>query len=173
MAAGSPHLDNVAPCLLGGLTMVLDQDNYLAKSIKVPENWYFAVILPRIEIKTSEARKVLPDKVPMADAIYNLRMISGLMDSVYNRDFVSFSGFLKDKIYSPYRAHLTPYVEDCKKLALEAGAYNLRVSGSGPAIFAPCKNQEICEKVLNQIKAHLENSKINSLGFLAKAYSMG
>src|SRR6266404_1975632 len=67
LASGSRHADNLAPCIFGGFTLVRSLDPLDIVQLDFPP--LFATILqPQIEIKTSEARAMLPKEVPLAKA---------------------------------------------------------------------------------------------------------
>ena len=65
IASGSLHADNVAPALLGGFSLIRGYEQTLDLiNIESPSRLYVVVIHPHIEVKTSEARAVLPKEVP-------------------------------------------------------------------------------------------------------------
>ncbi|MEQ1924214.1 MAG: homoserine kinase, partial [Pyrinomonadaceae bacterium] len=62
LASGSRHADNAAPCIYGGFTLVRSADPLDIVEIDFPD-LFATVIHPQIEIKTSEARSILPKDV--------------------------------------------------------------------------------------------------------------
>jgi len=70
LASGARHADNVAPCIFGGFTLVRSTEPLDIVSIDFPP-LFVTVIHPQIEIRTSEARAILPNEVPLKDAIRN------------------------------------------------------------------------------------------------------
>jgi homoserine kinase len=133
--AGSPHADNVSASILGGFVMI-------------GENWEFiqmdaprisiVVAVPNIYIenKTRVARELLPEKVPLKDAIKNINYASRMAVAVAKKDPVLFGKNICDYLIEPYRAAMIPRFWDVKKAALDAGAYGCSIAGGGPSIFA-------------------------------------
>ena len=69
------HADNVAAALLGGLvtTCVADDGRVIARAVPWPDRIRFVVASPAVQLATSDSRRVLPDVVPRADAVFNLQ----------------------------------------------------------------------------------------------------
>ncbi|MEZ4915793.1 MAG: hypothetical protein R2836_02270 [Chitinophagales bacterium] len=61
--------DNVAPALLGGITLIKSYQPLRIFSLPVPAALFVVVVHPQIELKTQDARKILPKQVPMKNAI--------------------------------------------------------------------------------------------------------
>ncbi len=55
VASGSEHADNVAPCLLGGFTLIRSYDPLDIIQIESPSELYAVVLHPHIEVKTADA----------------------------------------------------------------------------------------------------------------------
>ena len=68
LASGERHADNVAPSIFGGFTLVRSTDPLDIVLLDFPQ-LFATVIHPQIEIKTSEARAILPKEVPLKTAI--------------------------------------------------------------------------------------------------------
>ena len=64
IASGEKHADNVAPCIFGGFVLVRSIDPVDIVRIDSPP-LFATIIHPQIEIKTSEARAILPKDVPL------------------------------------------------------------------------------------------------------------
>jgi len=166
LTAGSPHLDNVAPALLGGFVAVLGTRPPNIRSLPLAGDWSLAVVLPDLEVRTSEAREVLPRRVPMGDAIQNLRDLTGLLDAAARGDLAVFCQHLGDQLAQPYRAPLVPWLDGAREAALAAGAPALSISGSGPAVFAPCADVRAARAVRDAVVAWLDVRGIGSTGWV-------
>jgi len=68
-SGGSVHLDNVAACLYGGFVLVKEKNPPDIISIDTPPNLICTVVHPKIEIKTSESRKMLKRETTLDSAI--------------------------------------------------------------------------------------------------------
>ncbi|MFT5988666.1 MAG: homoserine kinase, partial [Neolewinella sp.] len=72
VADGSFHADNVAPCLVGGITLIRSNESLDIHHLPVPANLHVAVIHPELEILTKDARGVLSDTVPLNTAVLQM-----------------------------------------------------------------------------------------------------
>ena len=147
IASGSEHADNVAPCLLGGFTLVRGYHPLDVIKIKSPANLFAVVLHPHIEVKTADARAVLKPEILLKDAIIQWGNLGGLIAGLYTEDYELIGRSLQDVIVEPARKHLIPNFDVVKQAALNNGALGAGISGAGPSIFALCKGQEIAEKV--------------------------
>ena len=77
LASGNAHADNVAPCLLGGFTLVRSSDPLDIIKIGSPSELYATVVHPQIELKTSDARSVLKQTVSLKSAITQWGNVGG------------------------------------------------------------------------------------------------
>ncbi|MGD9588614.1 MAG: homoserine kinase [Pyrinomonadaceae bacterium] len=134
LASGSRHADNLAPCLLGGFTLVRSTDPLDIVELSFPPLWA-TVIHPQIEIKTSEARAILPRDVPLKTAVAQWANVGALVAGLAKADLEVIRNSLKDEIVEPVRKRLIPRFDEMKSAALEAGALGGGISGSGPSVF--------------------------------------
>ncbi|NJE61747.1 homoserine kinase [Thermococcus sp. 21S7] len=139
-ASGSAHGDNVVPAYYGDFTVI--ESTGPLRVWRIPVNFDIVVVLPLLEIPTREARAVLPERIPLGCAVRALSLASSLVLALKERDLPAVGRLLDDPIALPYRRKLMPWYDGVRKAALEAGAYGLSVSGSGPAVFALGDNPE-------------------------------
>jgi homoserine kinase len=173
VASGSEHADNVAPCLLGGFTLVTGYNPLEVIRIDPPADLFAVVLHPHIEVKTSDSRAVLKPEVSLKDAITQTGNLGGFVAGLYTSDYNLISRSLKDVLVERYRKHLIPNFDAVKSAALHANALGAGISGAGPSIFALCKGKEIANNVADAMqKAFAETgipfdihvSKINPNG---------
>ena len=134
VASGSAHGDNVVPAYYGDFTIIESYEPLRVQ--RIPVDFEVVAVLPAVEIPTSEARRVLPPKIPLKDAVRNIALASSLVLALKENDLKAVGRLLDDRIALPYRKKLMPWYDVARKAALEAGAYGFSVSGSGPAVFA-------------------------------------
>ncbi|MGE3465987.1 MAG: homoserine kinase [Pyrinomonadaceae bacterium] len=134
VASGSRHADNLAPCIFGGFTLVRSSDPLDIVAIDSP-SFFATVIHPQIEIKTSEARAILPQSVPLADAVRNWSNLGAFVAAITTGDHSLMARSMEDAIVEPVRKSLIPRFDDVKKASLDAGAIGGGISGSGPSMF--------------------------------------
>lgn len=153
LSSGVPHADNVAPALLGGITLVRSYEPLEVIPLHVPEELYVAVIHPQIELKTSDSRSVLKQQVSMKKAIRQWGNLGALVSALYTEDYDLLGRSLVDEIVEPLRSPLIPGYRKAKKAALDSGALGSGISGSGPSIFALCRGEQIAKNTASAMNA--------------------
>lgn len=131
------HPDNIAAALMGGLATgcVCDDGRVLAGSVPWPMRVRFVAATPEVRVKTSEARRVLPDTISRDDAIFNLQRVALLLQAVQFDRPELLREALRDRWHQPYRASLVPGLAEA--LALEhPDLVGVCLSGSGPTVVA-------------------------------------
>lgn len=134
LASGARHADNVAPCIFGGFTVVRSADPLDIVSIEFP-TLFATVIHPQIEIKTADARAILPKQVPLTDAIKQWSNLASLVAALSNGDLGLLARSMEDFIVEPVRKRLIPSFDEVKEASLASGALGGGISGSGPSMF--------------------------------------
>ena len=146
VASGARHADNLAPCVLGGFTLVRTTEPVDVVSLTFPP-LYATVLHPQIEIKTSEARAILPGNVPLKDAVHQWSNLGAFVAALARGDYDLLSRSLEDRIVEPARKSLIPKFDDVKSAALSAGALGGGISGSGPAVFMLSQSADVAAEV--------------------------
>ena len=143
LASGAVHLDNVAPCLLGGLLLIpptgptgLAGPTGIPRALPFPGDLRIAVASPALALATREARQVLPREVPLALAIEHAQNLASLVHALHAGDRGLLRATLRDLLAEPWRADLVPGFRAAQRGALDAGALGASLSGAGPAVFA-------------------------------------
>ena len=152
LASKCEHADNLAPAMFGGFTLVKSMQPLEILQIPTPEDLYATIIHPQIEIKTSEARAILPKDVALSNAVTQWANFGSLIHALHTSDFGLIERSLKDVIVEPYRSQLIPHYQEVKKAMLDAGALGAGISGSGPSIFSLSKGLEIAVNVKDAIE---------------------
>ena len=133
LASGARHADNVAPALLGGVVLCPPSGNPV--SLPVPPDWYIAVLHPQVEVRTSDARRVLPEAVPLRAAVDQARWLGMFVAACHRGDGVAAAFALEDLYIGPARAGLLPAYDAVRAAAFQAGARAGGIAGSGPSTF--------------------------------------
>jgi homoserine kinase len=160
IASGCEHADNVAPCLLGGFTLVCGYNPLTVIKIKSPSELFAVVLHPQIELKTADARAVLQPMIPLKDAIIQCGNLGGLIAGLYTNDYELIGSSLQDVIIEPMRKHLIPNFDEVKNSAIQNGALGAGISGAGPSIFALCKGETSAQKIALAIQESFKNTGI-------------
>lgn len=168
VACGSPHLDNVAPSLYGGFTLILDVEKPEILGIKPTMEFEVVVATPRVKLpenKTEYARRVLPEKIELELMVRQQASVARLVASILRGDLEGFGKAVSsDYIIEPARARLIPGFHRVKETALREGALGLSISGAGPSVFAVIRPGE-AGRVVEAIKR-----EFNSLGVEAEIF---
>lgn len=155
IASGARHADNIAPCIYGGVTLI--RSNYPLDIIPLGfPPLFVTVIHPQIEVKTSEARKILKKQVALKDAITQWANVGGLVAGFMKGDYDLIGRSMHDVIIEPIRSMLIPGFDALKKLSMEAGALGGGISGSGPSVFMLSKDEATAKKVEQAMRSVYE-----------------
>lgn len=131
------HPDNAAAALLGGFVATISSgDAVEAIRFDVPRGIRAVVFVPDLRLATGDMRRVLPDTVPLADAVANLgRVAIGVAGmATGRRDLLGL--LTEDRLHEPYRAAAYPQLPRMVADARAAGALGACLSGAGSAIIA-------------------------------------
>jgi homoserine kinase len=151
LASGVKHADNIAPCILGGVSLIRSIHPLDIISIPAPD-LHVTVVHPQIEVRTSDARQILKQQVLLKDAIRQWGNIAGLVTGFMKNDYDLIGRSLEDVIIEPVRSILIPGFDEVKRNCKEAGALGGGISGSGPSIFMLSKEESIAREVETVMK---------------------
>lgn len=172
VASQSRHADNVAPCLFGGFTLVRSANPLDIVALDFPP-LFATVIHPQIEIKTSYAREILPENVPLASAIRQWSNLAALVAALSKDDYELISRSLEDFLIEPVRKILIPKFDDLKSESLKAGALGGGISGSGPSVFMLSETEATAQKVAAAMRAIYEQTEIDFYIYVSKINADG
>ncbi len=88
------------------------------------------------ELSTAEARQILPKEYSRADAIFNSAHFGILLRGLQTGRGEWLQVGMQDKIHQPYRKSLIKGYENMRSAALNAGAYEMVISGAGLTLLA-------------------------------------
>lgn len=134
IASGTRHADNLAPLIYGGFTLIRDAATFDIISVPAPQ-LFITILHPQIEVKTSYARKILPEQVPLSDAVKQWANTAAMVAGFSAGDYGLIGRSMKDHIVEPVRSKLIPGYEKVIQASMEAGAIGGGISGSGPSMF--------------------------------------
>lgn len=153
-ACGSPHLDNVAPSLYGGFTLILDVDKPEILHIEPKKDFTVIIVTPEVKLpenKTEYARSLLPKTVELERVVRQQAALARLVASILTGDLEMMGKAVTgDLIVEPARSVMIPGFKEVKEAALKAGALGLTISGAGPSVFAittPTQAQRVVQAI--------------------------
>jgi homoserine kinase len=147
-ASGSPHADNVAPSVLGGIVLIRSYDPFDLIELPVPADLRVTVVHPHYEISTADARRLLEGRrFALDEIISNVGNAAALIAALYADDLELLGRSITDRLIEPLRAPLIPGFDAVKKAALEQGGLGCSIAGSGPSVFAFAKGDEAGQRI--------------------------
>ena len=94
------HPDNVAPAIFGNLCASCLVDNEaISVQYNVDDRFSFMALIPNFETKTADARKALPNELPLKDAVFSLSRLGIVLRAFENYDTNTLKKVLADKIH--------------------------------------------------------------------------
>ena len=127
------HPDNVAPASLGGFTVARGT---IVQRFAVAPALRFVLIIPDLEINTSNARKILPRRLGRTEAVESCGNACAIAAAFASQRYENLRGAFVDHLHQPFRAKLIPFLPRVIAAAEKAGALGAFLSGSGSTICA-------------------------------------
>lgn len=152
--SGSVHYDNVAPCYLGGMQLMIDAPTKICDGIPTFDDWYWVIAYPGISLSTAKMRDLLPAQYDKGVAIDFGRYLSAFVHASYQDDSTLAISVLKDVLAEPYRAAEIPGYEGARSALAELGMLTTGISGSGPTLFSITDNLQTAQKAQSWLDQH-------------------
>lgn len=138
------HADNVAATLLGGLQIVVAQNQgWVTSQVPLAKKISIIIFIPDKQVLTNDARASLPVSVKLDDAAFNIGRTGLFVNSMAQGDIGKLGIATQDRLHQDYREILLPGIKLVKKAALSAGAACVFLSGSGPSVVAISEDREM------------------------------
>lgn len=149
------HPDNVTPALVGGVTAAAAADGCAVyMRFDAPAGLRVAAVIPDRPMSTAEARRVLPETVPRADAVFNIQRACLTVAALQAGRFDLLPDSLEDRLHQPYRGRIMPGLAEALAAGRRPGLLGVTLSGSGSTVLAwldpaapPAKQEEGAEAV--------------------------
>jgi homoserine kinase len=127
------HPDNAAAALFGGFTIVTKTTTRVAR-FDVDPALKFVLFIPNFEVKTSDARMVVPANFSRQEVVENLGNASMIAAAFASREYGYLRNAFVDRLHQPYREKFIPFLPKLLQAAADAGALGGFLSGSGSAV---------------------------------------
>lgn len=151
-ASGTAHADNVAPSLLGGITLIRDLESLDVIQLPCPESLHITLVKPEVEVLTKHARMLMGKDIPVNNVVRQTGNLAGFISALYTDDLELLSRSMHDYIAEPVRARLIPGYDLAKRVALDAGALAAGISGSGPTLYALSLSEKMADEIASEFK---------------------
>jgi len=173
------HMDNIVPALIGGFTLAYKtgQEEIKWARIEIPPDLRIVLAIPEFTLNTGKMRQVLPRKVALSEAIFNLSRSALLVNTLQNSDWGMLAEAMEDRLHQPYRVPFIPGIEEMFSQIKKTGLAGIALSGSGPSVVSLTKvsSEEAISKIMKDaflkegiacrilvLEADLEGTKIIS-----------
>ncbi len=154
------HPDNVAPALLGGMIVSLQEDNKVYHSrIEIAKGLKFCALIPDFKLSTEESRAILPKKIPYKDGVFNVGRVSLMISGLINGQFDLIHLACKDRLHQKYRGSLIEDYDAITKYCESVNSLGVFLSGAGPTIMVILKEGN--DSFHNDIVRYLSKLKRN------------
>lgn len=161
--SGSLHYDNVAPCYMGNLQLMVPNENVITRTLPGFDDCFYVMAYPGIEVSTKAAREVLPANYSRSDVVTHGQNLATFVDACHRGDKHQAFSVLTDVVAEPYRQHLLPGFTQARAYLIEQGALAVGISGSGPTLFCVCDNAEQAQAFAQWLTANYLKTE---LGFV-------
>tara|TARA_R110000737_G_scaffold4096_4_gene13631 strand:+ start:4208 stop:5200 length:993 start_codon:yes stop_codon:yes gene_type:complete len=152
--SGSLHYDNVAPCFLGGMQLMVPDQDIIARNLPQFQDCYFVMAYPGIEVSTKAARDILPTSYPRADLISFGQNLASFVDACHRGDKAQAFSVLTDVVAEPYRQSILPGYSEAASYLRQAGCLAVGISGSGPTLFCVTDDKAKAKDFANWLNEH-------------------
>ncbi|TLZ73111.1 MAG: homoserine kinase [Methanobacteriota archaeon] len=146
-AVAGRHYDNVTGALLGGFVTIASTEPLVVAREPVSPRIALAIAVPELVLRTSEMRRVLPDVVPLRDAVANVGRAATLAFALSRGDIALAGRCLEDRLAEPARSPFLRGFPEARAAAIAAGGSGCAISGSGSTVFALAAQPRIAERV--------------------------
>lgn len=151
------HPDNLVPALIGGFAIAYktEQGEISWSKINLPRDLSLVLAIPDFSLNTRMMREVLPAKISLNDAVYNLSRVALLVNVLTNSHWEVLGEAMQDKLHQPYRAPFIPGIEELFSKVKATSLGGIALSGSGPSIiFLGRKgSEETIKKIMKDVLA--------------------
>ena len=141
--------------------------------IPSPNDLYCTIVHPKIEVKTSYSRSILPNDVSLEDATKQLANFGSLIHGLHTSDYDLIKSSLNDHLIEKHRSKLIPKFQEIKSECLSNGALGCSISGSGPSIFALSRGIDSAKHVEQSINRVYSGSGLEFSTYVSKINDRG
>ena len=171
MASVEGHPDNVAPALLGGLTLSYQKEGkVVSKKAEVNKKLKFYAVIPGTVLSTKTARTMLPETVSLEDAVHNVTRALNLSYAFEKGDVELLKDVFDDKLHQPYRLPAIKGASEMKAI-LENEGCAVAISGAGPTLLAISVKdglEKVVPKTVGGVKWKVKPLKVCEKGAMLK-----
>ena len=125
------HPDNAAPAEFGGFVVARRNRH---QRFPVDPRLSFVLLIPGFEVKTAEARSVLPNEVDRVRAVESCGNACAITAAFVSGSYENLRGLWRDHLHQPFREKFVPFLDRVIAAGESAGALGGFLSGSGSTV---------------------------------------
>lgn len=153
-AVSGRHADNVAPGLMGGITLITGLTPDAIYRLPVPQNLVLALVTPAVAVPTAEARAVLPKAVPLGYLVRQMSSVGLLVSAIHQGNVPLMAQAMeKDFVIEPARKSMMPGLDEIRAAAKKVGALGTVISGAGPTLCSICRTTNVARRVVEAMES--------------------
>lgn len=155
------HGDNVAPSLFGGCVCMRSYNPLDYFMLPVADELEVLIVRPDVQVKTSEAKELLPKQIDLPTARNQWGNLASLVHAFHTKDWDRLNDSIVDFIAEPVRKSLIPGYDEVKAIARGNDSVGFNISGSGPSIFMLFKTKADLQKSREEIQDMYKSKSID------------
>jgi homoserine kinase len=160
--SGEVHLDNIAPCLLGGLRLCMP-GGARQYAMPWPGHWQSVVAWPGTRLDTRASREALPAHYDRKTVVAHASRLALFVHQLHQGEAEAAADCLVDVLAEPYRRSLLPGFDAARVELARMGVLATGISGSGPAIFCIVDDSSVAQDAADWLQLHFVK---NESGFV-------
>lgn len=161
-AALEGHADNVAASLYGGLCIASGRSEDPPLRLPPPKYLSCVFVIPDFELKTEQARRLLPKAYSRETVVASQFRLAQLMAALTKNQYAYLRQAMQDVLHQPFRSRLIPGFYDVINAACLAGSWGAALSGAGPSMLAFCSGASQGQKIGRAMQQAFARHKVSS-----------
>ncbi|MGU0056707.1 homoserine kinase [Enterobacter hormaechei] len=113
--SGSIHYDNVAPCFLGGMQLMIEENGIISQQVPGFDEWLWVLAYPGIEVLLPPKRVRSCRRSIVVRTVSPTGVIWRAFHACYTRQPQLAAKLMKDVIAEPYRTKLLPGFNEARR----------------------------------------------------------
>lgn len=150
------HPDNAGPAVFGGF--FVGGPNGSRFRFPVDPTLRVVLLIRRHEVRTEDARRVLPREIALKDAVANTGYATAIAAAFASKNYTALKGLMHDTFHEPYRESLNPGLRRIVAAGEAAGALGGFLSGSGSTIACLTADPETGPAIAQAMLAACDDS---------------
>ena len=146
------HPDNALAALYGGAVVAASPAAADCVRLAAPKDLRALIVVPAIDLSTSDARALLPERYARHDMVFTAQRASLLGAALASGSWNALQSAMRDRVHQPYRAEKIPGLAQALELRSK-DLIGIALSGAGPSVLAIVRSAQASRAVARRIEA--------------------